>query len=183
MLSEATVIRPGSATSTCKHVESGCGSYRSARGSCEYPRVLDHAYALANSNLHAYSGRFAPIPASYSRDLQALVAALLQKQPDARPSMADILDLVLVRTHLRAYAQHIGLTCRPSLALGGSADLSSSGEVHSLLTHHMRCACYVGPACRPSSLGSSMSFGSSDKLHPVLTGVCLDPRRGTREVH
>ena len=97
---------------------------------------------------YACSGRFAPIPASYSRDLHALVAALLQKQPDGRPSMADILDLVLVRTHLRAYAHHIGLTCRPS-SQGGTAELSSSGEVHPLLIPHMTCASHSIPLSPP----------------------------------
>lgn len=75
------------------------------------------------------SGRCAPIPASYSKDLHALVAALLQKQPDSRPCMADILDLVLVRTHMRAYANHIGLTCMPSSDQSGTAEFSSFSEV------------------------------------------------------
>lgn len=70
--------------------------------------------------------------------MSALVGALLQKQPDARPCMADVLDLVLVRVHLRAYASAIGLTsaCAPPAPEGGAADASSTGQVglsHSLL--------------------------------------------------
>ena len=68
----------------------------------------------SSDSLSACSGKFAPIPACYSRDLHALVAALLQKAPESRPCMADILDLVAVRTHLRAYASHIGLSSKPA---------------------------------------------------------------------
>ena len=77
--------------------------------------------------MSACSGKYAPIPARYSRELAALVGALLQKQPDTRPAIADILDLVLVRRHLRAYAAHIGLTCKPS------ADAADTAAMHAAM--------------------------------------------------
>ena len=58
------------------------------------------------SPVRACSGRYAPIPAHYGPDLRALVDALLQRDPDARPEAADILDLVYVRAHLVQYARH-----------------------------------------------------------------------------
>lgn len=53
------------------------------------------------------SGKYPPIPLEYSSDLRLLVDALLQKDPDARPSMAELMDLIFVRTHLKAYARHL----------------------------------------------------------------------------
>ncbi len=52
----------------------------------------------------ACSGKYAPIPAAYSPDLRALVDALLQRDPDARPAAAEVLDLLYVRGHLQKYA-------------------------------------------------------------------------------
>ena len=83
--------------------------------------------------VHVCSGKYAPIPACYSRELHALVGALLQKQPGARPCIADVLDLVLVRRHLRAYAVHIGLTCRPSADAGETAAMHAAMEVCSAI--------------------------------------------------
>ena len=79
--------------------------------------------------MHLRSGKYAPIPMRYSGELHALVAALLQKQPNARPCIADVLDLVLVRRHLRAYAAHIGLTCKPSADADDTVAMHAAMEV------------------------------------------------------
>ena len=57
--------------------------------------------------LVACSGKFPPIPAHYSDDLKALVEALIKKEPESRPDMQQILELDYVRTHMKAYSQHI----------------------------------------------------------------------------
>ena len=88
-----------------------------------------HGPVIEAQMVHACSGKYAPIPACYSRELHALVGALLQKQPDARPCIADVLDLLLVRRHLRAYAAHIGLTCKPSADACDTAAMHAAVEV------------------------------------------------------
>lgn len=55
----------------------------------------------------ACSGKFPPIPAHYSDDLKELVEALIKKEPEARPSLQEILDLAYVRRHMQAYREHI----------------------------------------------------------------------------
>lgn len=55
----------------------------------------------------AASGQYAPLPEGYSPELQALVAALLQQSPGARPNTDEILLLPFVRPHLALYARHI----------------------------------------------------------------------------
>ena len=53
------------------------------------------------------SGKFPPIPAHYSSDLKELVEALIKKEPEARPSLQEILDLAYVRRHMQLYRDHI----------------------------------------------------------------------------
>ena len=53
------------------------------------------------------SGKFPPIPAHYSNNLKELVEALIKKEPEARPSLQDILDLAYVRHHMGLYRNHI----------------------------------------------------------------------------
>ena len=69
------------------------------------------------------SGKYPPIPGAYTGDLRALLGALLQRDPDARPSAADVLDLVFVRAHLRKHA----LRSRPVTSPAGAA--SRNGRV------------------------------------------------------
>ncbi len=57
--------------------------------------------------LHSCSGKFPPIPAHYSSDLKELVEALIKKEPEARPSLQEILDLAYVRRHMGLYRDHI----------------------------------------------------------------------------
>lgn len=45
-----------------------------------------------------YTGRYASIPSNYSRELQDMVAMLLQVDPARRPNIADILEMSSV-TH------------------------------------------------------------------------------------
>lgn len=49
----------------------------------------------------------APLPEQYSPELRALVASLLQRRAERRPSVGDVLRLPLVRAHLRRYRQHV----------------------------------------------------------------------------
>lgn len=63
------------------------------------------------------SGKYPPVPGAYSGDLRALLDALLQRDPGARPCVADVLDLVFVRGHLRKYAAR-SRTGPPAAALG-----------------------------------------------------------------
>jgi len=53
------------------------------------------------------SGKFPPIPAHYSNDLKELVEALIKKEPEARPSLQEILDLAYVRRHMQLYRDHV----------------------------------------------------------------------------
>lgn len=53
------------------------------------------------------SGKFPPIPPHYSNDLKELVEALIKKEPEARPSLQEILDLAYVRRHMGLYRDHI----------------------------------------------------------------------------
>ena len=70
---------------------------------------LAHVSMLTPSTLVlvACSGKFPPIPAHYSDDLKALVEALIMKEPESRPDMQQILELDYVRSHMKAYSQHI----------------------------------------------------------------------------
>lgn len=49
----------------------------------------------------------APLPDQYSPELRALVASLLQRRAERRPSVGDVLRLPLVRHHLRRYREHV----------------------------------------------------------------------------
>lgn len=53
------------------------------------------------------SGKFPPIPAHFSNDLKELVEALIKKEPEARPSLQEILDLAYVRRHMQLYRDHV----------------------------------------------------------------------------
>lgn len=46
-------------------------------------------------------GSYKPIPDSYSPQLHALVAAMLQKEPRSRPTAAAILAMPYVRQHVQ----------------------------------------------------------------------------------
>ncbi|BDA43378.1 probable serine/threonine-protein kinase Nek8 at C-terminar half [Coccomyxa sp. Obi] len=74
---------------------------------------LRKAFEAANLGaitIKIMSGKYAPIPGQYSNDMRLLVDALLKKDPSARPCMDDVMGLVFVRTHLKAYAAHSCLT-------------------------------------------------------------------------
>lgn len=53
------------------------------------------------------SGKFPPIPGHFSNDLKELVEALIKKEPEARPSLQEILDLAYVRRHMQLYRDHV----------------------------------------------------------------------------
>lgn len=66
-----------------------------------------HARLLLCQPLRVCSGKFPPIPGHYSNDLKELVEALIKKEPEARPSLQEILDLAYVRRHMGLYRDHI----------------------------------------------------------------------------
>ena len=69
---------------------------------------LVHSTVRGRHQLHlCCSGKFPPIPAHYSSDLRELVEALIKKEPEARPSLQEILDLAYVRRHMGLYRDHI----------------------------------------------------------------------------
>ena len=116
--------------------------------------------------VHACSGKYAPIPARYSRELHALVGALLQKQPDVRPAIADILDLLLVRRHLRAYAARIGLTCKPFANAADTAAMHAAVEVRPAPCY-FKASCEHGCgtlACHPRSARSARLLATASAL-------------------
>ncbi|KAL3137850.1 hypothetical protein ABBQ38_005103 [Trebouxia sp. C0009 RCD-2024] len=73
---------------------------------CALKKAFD-ASNLGAITVKVMSGKFPPIPAHYSSDLKQLVEALIKKEPEARPSLQEILDLAYVRRHMGLYRDHI----------------------------------------------------------------------------
>ncbi|DBA79173.1 hypothetical protein WJX77_004780 [Trebouxia sp. C0004] len=73
---------------------------------CALKKAFD-ASNLGAITVKVMSGKFPPIPAHYSNDLKELVEALIKKEPEARPSLQEILDLAYVRRHMQLYRDHV----------------------------------------------------------------------------
>lgn len=52
-------------------------------------------------------GIFPPIPSSYSQDLASVISSMLQVNPVLRPSCQKILDMEIVRRHMRNTTHHV----------------------------------------------------------------------------
>jgi NIMA (never in mitosis gene a)-related kinase len=62
--------------------------------------TLRHAFTADNLLglvFKIVSDQFVPIPDTYSKDLQVLLERLLEKDPDQRPSVREILRMPLIR--------------------------------------------------------------------------------------
>ncbi|GMH37950.1 hypothetical protein BSKO_05834 [Bryopsis sp. KO-2023] len=72
--------------------------------------TLKHAFdggSLPALVIKILSGKFPPIPPKYSEQLKNVVNKVLSKDPDARPTLDEILNYDYVRTHMQRYAAHI----------------------------------------------------------------------------
>eukprot|EP00898_Chlorokybus_atmophyticus_P003518 jgi/Chlat1/4167/Chrsp27S04273 len=72
--------------------------------------TLRHAFdgqSLPALVLKILRGRYPPIPAHYSSNLRTLIASMLKRQPEDRPSVNQVLALPYVRSFIQAYTNHI----------------------------------------------------------------------------
>ncbi|KAK9809793.1 hypothetical protein WJX73_006988 [Symbiochloris irregularis] len=73
---------------------------------CALRKAFD-ASNLAAITVRVMSGKIPPIPDHYSEDMKELIHKLIQRKPDARPALPDVLALAFVRKHILSYQQHV----------------------------------------------------------------------------
>jgi hypothetical protein len=116
----------------------------------------------------ACRGTYKPIPDSYSDDLKWLVAALLQKDPRARPAAAAVLAQPYVRRHVQVPAP---ASAPPVLA--GYAAFSASLQC-GRTTH---CALPGPTVMWPLTLSQQFQFHLMHPSHGVLQAYSAHARQ------
>ncbi|WIA11274.1 hypothetical protein OEZ85_011398 [Tetradesmus obliquus] len=112
-------------------------------------------------------GRYPPLPGRYSAQLRGLVGALLQQDPQARPSIDTILRMPYVKTHLAKYAQHVMRICQagPELPSQAAAAAVAAGEsaAGALALEEAGAAAGADADGDEQTLDGSMTSGSEDE--------------------
>ncbi len=75
--------------------------------------TLKHAFSADNLLGLVYKivqDKYEPIPSCYSADLQNLISAMLNKNAQERPSVADILQMPIIRTKMLEFVKSGGMT-------------------------------------------------------------------------
>lgn len=79
--------------------------------------TLKHAFSADNLLGLVYKivqDKYEPIPAHYSADLQSLINSLLNKNAQERPSVAQILQMPIVRDKMQEFVNKGGITIAPT---------------------------------------------------------------------
>ncbi|NP_001084575.1 NIMA-related kinase 4 S homeolog [Xenopus laevis] len=97
-----------------------------ALGCCVYEiATLRHAFNAKDMNSLVYriiEGKLPPMPKDYTKELGDLIAAMLNRQPEKRPSVKQILHKSFIRHHITLFLQATKLNhCKPKKKVSDSS--------------------------------------------------------------